>query len=79
MKISFKSVTEGHPIPKKGGGFMLLSFTDVVLIQAILKIKAYIIKERVSGYAGKVQDGAGYQFYIPEGVSLSDVLEEVVL
>ncbi|MBF0207644.1 MAG: hypothetical protein HQK53_12215, partial [Oligoflexia bacterium] len=43
------------------------------------QIKAYIIKERVSGYAGKVADGAGYQFYIPEGTPLSEILEEVML
>jgi len=43
------------------------------------QIKAYIIKERVSGYAGKVTNGTGYQFYIPEGTDLTDILEEVIL
>ena len=42
------------------------------------QVKGYIFKERVSGYAGKVKDGAGYQFYIPEGVDLTEILEEVI-
>lgn len=43
------------------------------------QIKAYVVKERVSGYAGKVTDGMGHQFHIPKDVPLADVIEEVIL
>lgn len=41
------------------------------------QLKAYRIKERISGYAGKVRSGEGHQFYIPDDVPLEDVLEEI--
>lgn len=41
------------------------------------EIKTFIVKERVSGYAGKVAGGNGHQFFIPPGVPLEKVLVEV--
>jgi hypothetical protein len=41
------------------------------------QIKTFIVKERISGYAGKVAGGEGHQFYIPFGVDLRDILIEV--
>ena len=41
------------------------------------QVKAFIVKERVSGYAGKVAGGEGHQFYIPRGVKIEDVVKEV--
>ncbi len=41
------------------------------------QIKAYVVKERVSGYAGKVAGGEGHQFLIPSDVPLDKVLMEV--
>lgn len=40
-------------------------------------IKTFVVKERVSGYAGKVAGGEGHQFFIPPGVPLEKILIEV--
>lgn len=41
------------------------------------EIKIFYIKERVSGYAGKVAGGEGHQFYVPEDIPLDKVLIEM--
>lgn len=43
------------------------------------QIKIYRVKERVSGYAGKVADGEGHQFLVPKDIPINDVMEEVIL
>ncbi|MEO7163937.1 MAG: hypothetical protein ABI041_13540 [Bdellovibrionia bacterium] len=41
------------------------------------QIKVYKGKERVSGYAGKVAGGDGHQFFVPNGVPIQDIIEEI--
>lgn len=41
------------------------------------QIKAYVTKERISAYAGKVKGGEGYQAYFPPDVPKDQVLKEV--
>jgi hypothetical protein len=41
-------------------------------------VKAYQIRERVSGYEGMVKDGSGYQFFIPKDVPLEEVIEDII-
>lgn len=42
------------------------------------KVKVFKVKERVSGYAGKISGGSGHQFFIPKDVPLEDILEEIL-
>ena len=42
------------------------------------QIKIFKVKERVSGYAGKVTGGEGHQFYIPDNIPLEEVVEEIL-
>ncbi|MEC9283472.1 MAG: pre-toxin TG domain-containing protein [Bdellovibrionota bacterium] len=41
------------------------------------QLKAFVVKERVSGYAGKVAGGEGHQFYVPEGTPIDEIFEEI--
>ncbi|MCK5883584.1 MAG: hypothetical protein KAG61_07845 [Bacteriovoracaceae bacterium] len=43
------------------------------------QLRVFKVKESVSGYAGKVEGGSGYQFFIPNDVPLVDVIEEIIL
>ncbi len=43
------------------------------------QLRIFKVKESVSGYAGKVEGGSGHQFFIPNDVPLSDVIEEIIL
>lgn len=42
------------------------------------QIKVFKIKERVSGYAGKVAGVEGHQFFILKDVPLEEVIEEII-
>lgn len=43
------------------------------------QIKAFIFKKDVTGYSGKVAGGRGSQFFVPEEVPLSEIVEEIIL
>lgn len=43
------------------------------------QLRIFKVKENVSGYAGKVEGGSGHQFFIPNDVPLSDLIEEIIL
>ncbi len=40
--------------------------------------KTFVVKERVSGYAGKVAGGEGHQFFIPTEFDLREIVEEIL-
>jgi len=37
-----------------------------------------VVKENVSGYAGKIAGGEGHQFFIPNEIPIGKVLQEVI-
>ena len=41
------------------------------------QIKVFKVKEHVSGYAGKIAGGDGHQFFVPNGVPIQEIIEEL--